>query len=228
VIRSPLFPAVAAVAALFILSPVLFAGPGRNGTFLLFSGQALDFERDLAASRTLWHFDKAFFVPRFGRDVALSVGIGGKQRGGTWELSFLYAGQNVSLEDGDRRASFQALELNGRSFFLKKSFFHPYFLGGISLPFIRVRGGASYEGGVFDASYFGAGLIVGAGLLFEIGPSIILNAGALFRWIGFLYAYGGGKGRDINNLRVEWMGPEFGRLLRTDTVTLTIGLGFVL
>jgi len=207
---------------------MLFAGPGRTGTFLLFSGQAIDFQRDLTANRTLWHFEKAFFIPRMARDLALGIGIGGKSPGGTWDLSYFYSTQTAVFDDGSRTATFQALELNGRSFFLKKLFVHPYFLGGIILPFIQVNNGAFYEGKTANAAYFGAGLNVGAGLLVEIGPSILLNAGAVYRWIGFLYAFGGGKGRDINNLQVGYLGPEFGRLLRTNTVTLTLGLGFVL
>jgi len=217
-----------AAFALVVLSASLFAGPGRTGTFLLFSGQALDFQRDLTAHRTLWHFEKEFFIPRMARDLALGIGIGGKSFGGTWDLSYLYSTQTAMFDDGSRTATFQALELNGRSFFFKKFFIHPYFLGGITIPFIRVENGAFYEGKTTNAAYFGAGLNIGAGLLVEIGPSILLNAGVVYHWIGFLYAFGGGKGRDINNLQVGYLGPEFGRLLRTDTVTLTLGLGFVL
>lgn len=195
--------------------------------FILFSGQALEFQRDLTVNRTLWHFEKAFSIPRLDRDTALAVGIGGKNRGGTWDVSFLHSTQTAMFEDGSRTVTFQALEINGRSFFFKKFFIHPYFQGGISIPFIRVENGASYEGAISNAAYFGAGLNAGAGLMIEVGPSILFNAGLMYRWIGFLYAFGGGKGRDINNLRVEYLGPEFGRLLRTDTVTLTAGLGFV-
>ncbi len=227
-VRHRFFTAAAAALGLAVLAVPLFSGPGRPGAFVLFSTQVLDFQRDLTANRTLWHFDKSFRVPRMGRDVALAVGIGGKTRGGTWEVSFLHSTQIARFEDGNRTATFQALELNGRSFFFKKLFVHPYFQGGISIPFIRLENGAAYEGNISNAAYFGAGLNFGAGLLFEIGPSVILNAGAQYRWIGFLYAFGGGKGRDINNLRLEYLGPELGRLLRTDTVTLTVGLGFIL
>ncbi len=79
-----------------------------------------------------------------------------------------------------------------------------------------------------NASYVGAGLQAGAGLHLDLGPSVFLNAAVTYRWIGFLYAFGEGKGRDINDLRTEPMGPEFGRLLRTDVLTLTLGVGFIL
>ena len=209
------------------LSPALSANTCRDGTFLIFSGHSLDFRRDLASDLTLWHFEKAFYVPHLNRGWALAVGIGGKSYGGTWDVSYLHSSQSVSYQDGVRTAVFQALEISGRSFFLKKLFLHPYFLGGISIPFIHVRDGASYQGEALNASYFGAGLSVGTGVMLEIGPSLLLNVGATYRWLAFLYAYGEGKGRDINHLTVGYLGPKLGRVLRTDTLTLTAGLAFV-
>ena len=91
-----------------------------------------------------------------------------------------------------------------------------------------MRGGSFYRGKALNASYFGAGLNIGAGIWADIGPSVFVNAAVVYRWVGFLYAYGEGKGRDINDLRVGYLGPEFGRLLRTDVLSLTVGIGFVL
>jgi hypothetical protein len=55
-----------------------------------------------------------------------------------------------------------------------------------------------------------------------------IQAGLTYRYLAFLYVNGEGKGRDINNLRVGYGGPEFGRLLLAHSFTLTVGLGFVL
>jgi len=225
---SPIRITLALILALLASTAAGFAGPGKSGPMILFSAQTLDFRGDLARDLTLWHFEKAFFIPRLGKSLALSVGFGGKSEGGSWDVSYLRSSHTVSIAGAPRTASFQAIELNGRSFVLKKSFLHPYFLGGICLPFIHVNEGSAFRGGRADATYFGIGLNAGTGILVEIGPSIVLNAGAVYRWIGFLYAFGEGKGRDINNLRIGFEGPEWGRLLRTDSLTLTIGLGFVL
>jgi len=220
--------ALALILAVSAFPAAGFAGPGRSGPMILFSGQTLDFRGDLIQDLTLWHFEKAFFIPRLGKGLALAVGLGGKGDGGSWDVSYLRSTHTVSITGAPRTASFQAIEINGRSFFLKKSFLHPFFLGGICLPFIRVDDGSAFRGGRSDATYVGIGLNVGTGLLIEIGPSIVLNAGAVYRWIGFLYAFGEGKGRDINNLRTGFEGPEWGRLLRTNSLSLTIGLGFIL
>jgi hypothetical protein len=214
--------------AAVLLPASVFGGPGRAGMMIMFSLQSLDFRGDLSGDLTLWHFEKAFFIPRLEKGSAMSVSLGGKNAGGSWDVSYLRSTHTVDIEGEPRTASFHAVEINGRSFFLKKSFFHPYFLGGISLPIVHVDEGSFFRGRRLDAIYFGGGLNAGAGLLFDLGPSIVLNAGLVYRWIRFLYVTGDGKGRDINNLRIGFEGPEFKRLLRTDSLTLTIGLGFIL
>ncbi len=220
--------ALTAVLVLAVVSAASAAGPGRDGPFLLLSGQFLDFNRDLNRSLTLWHFEKAFYVPRLERGGAWSVGYGRKSYNGSWDVSFLHLRRTVALDNGSHAATYEALDLNGRSFFLKKLPLRPYFLGGITLPFLRVKGGSFYQGKTLSASYIGAGLSAGVGLHFDLGPSVFLNAALIYRWVGFLYAFGEGKGRDINDLRIGYGGPEFGRLLRTDVLTLTLGVGFIL
>jgi len=120
------------------------------------------------------------------------------------------------------------LEVNGRSFLLRRSAVHPYFLGGICLPVLHVSRGSQYQGRSQDATYLGGGLNVGAGLSIDIGPSIVLNAGAAGRFLWFLYAFGGGKGRDINYLTDGPAGPRLGRPIRTTSLVLSVGLGFIL
>ena len=220
--------AAAVLLLLGVFSTALAAGPGRDGSYVMLSGQFLDYSRDLDHNLTLWHFEKAFTLPRLERGGAWAVSYGMKSYNGSWDVSFLRSSQTVSLENGSHTATYQALDLNGRSFFFKKLALRPYFLGGITIPFLRVKGGSFYRGETLNASYFGAGLNVGAGLHLDVGPSVFLNAAVMYRWVGFLYAFGEGKGRDINDLRVGYMGPEFGRLLRTDVLSVTIGVGFVL
>ena len=217
-----------AVLAAGVVSTALFAGPGRDGQYIMLSGQSLNYNRDLDRNLTLWHFEKAFYIPRLERGTAWVATYGMKSYNGSWDVSYLRSSRSVDLENGSHTATYQALDLNGRSFFLKKLALRPYFLGGITIPFIHVKGGSYYRGKTLNASYFGAGLNIGAGLWFDVGPSVFINAAVMYRWVGFLYAYGEGKGRDINDLRIGYLGPEFGRLLRTDVLTLTVGVGFIL
>lgn len=216
--------AAALIAAVFLPAEA----EGRDGAYLFVSGPYLDFQRDLRHTRTLWHFDKAFFIPRVNQGAAIAAGYGRRTRGRGWEVTVLLAPRTVSLADGGHAAAFLALEMNGRSYFIKNGAVHPYFQGGITIAGLRVKGGSLYQGETLNAAYAGGGLTAGTGIIVDLGPSVFLNFGAQYRLMGFLYAFGGGKGRDINDLRIEYKGAEFGRLLRTDVVSLTVGVGFAL
>jgi opacity protein-like surface antigen len=217
-----------AILVAAVLAPAAATADTRDGAYVFISGQYLDFQRDFRHNLTLWHFEKAFFVPRLNRGAAVAIGYGRKSPGRSWDVSYLYAPRTVTLADGEHSAAFHALEINGRSYFFKKASVHPYFQGGIAIPFVHVKNGSLYLGKKLNASYFGAGLNVGTGVMIEISPSLFLNIGAQYRVVGFLYAYGEGKGRDVNDLRIGYNGPKLGRMLRTDIVTLAVSLGFVL
>jgi hypothetical protein len=157
------------------------------------------------------------------------VSLGYRTEKGSWDVSYLRSShRSVFPDDVQATANMHILEINGRSYFIRRSAFHPYFLGGISLPVLHIPGGAKYQGRTYDATYLGGGLNIGAGLAVDVGPKIVLTAGAAGRALWFLYAFGGGKGRDINHLTVGFGGPKFGRLLQTFDLSLTFALGFIL
>jgi len=215
--------AVAAAAA------PLSAGPARQGTCLTFLVQSADYRGDLAVPRVLWHFEKAFSIPKTEPAYVLGVSLGFKAAKGSWEVAYLRSSPGGTFADAlPASPVFHVLELNGRSFVLRRSAFHPYFLGGIGLPILRIPHGAAYQGRTYDAIYVGGGVNLGAGLAVDLGPRIVVSAGVMGRLAWFLYAYGGGKGRDINHLTEGYNGPRFGRLLRSTGLSLTVGLGFIL
>ncbi len=73
----------------FVPAPASAAGPGRDGPFLLLSGQFLDFNRDLNRNLTLWHFEKSVLRSAAGTGRAWSVGYGRKSYNGSWDILFL-------------------------------------------------------------------------------------------------------------------------------------------
>jgi hypothetical protein len=205
------------------------AGGCRSGMCFTFFVQSTNLRGDLSDPRVLWHFEKAFSIPRPEPGYALGLGLGAKTDKGSWDVSYLRSDHKGAFLDGlPATAVLHVLEINGRSFFIRRSFIHPYFLGGICLPLLRIPHGAKYQGQTYDATYVGGGLNLGVGMSVDIGPSIVLNAGVVGRAAWFLYAYGGGKGRDINHLTEGLGGPKFGRLLRTSSLILAAGLGFIL
>jgi len=184
-----------------------------------------DFRTDL----TLWHFDKAFAIPHFYRAYAseFGLGLGRKNAYSAWEIRYALALPKAAVAETTEVVQFHCLEISGRSFFLPGRAIQPYGLLGIDLPLVFVRGGASFLGEKLNATYAGAGLHAGAGLTWDFAPDTFLDIGFVYRYVIFYYAYGEGKGRDINHLRTSFEGDLFGRLLQSSALAFTASLGFM-
>lgn len=184
-----------------------------------------DFRSDL----TLWHFDKAFFIPRFHSAYGseFGLGIGRKNAYSAWEIRYSLALPKADVAGAAEAVQLHCLEIAGRSFFFPGRALQPYGQLGIDLPLVSVRDGAAYLGERLNAAYAGAGLHAGAGLTWDFAPDTFLDIGLVYRFVIFYYAYGEGKGRDINHLRTSYEGDRFGRLLRSSALAFTVGLGFM-
>jgi hypothetical protein len=202
-----------------------------EGLFLTFNVQSLNTSDDLRRNLTLWHIEKAFFIPRLENPVGfrLGLGIGGKTAYGSWEIRYSLALPKAEISGETGTLQFHNLEINGRSFIIKSEVFHPYGMLGIDLPLLVMKNGSLYKGQRLTATYAGLGINAGGGVIIDLGRSAFINLEALYRFTVFLYAYGEGKGRDINYMHVGTTdGPAFGRLLRASSFGLSVSLGFML
>lgn len=226
-IRSGL-AALALIAALAVSLLAQDAKPAGEGFFIAASGYDLAYKGDLDGKLTLWHFDLAFRIPKLGEKTSIAFGFGYIHASWLWEISYLRSNLTASVEERDTPALFQAIQITGRSFFLKEFPVMPYVSLGISVPWLQIDNGAELNGQKLKASYIGMEAVIGAGLAARIGPAVFAHAGASWRLGGFFYTSGDeGKGRDITTLSVGQGGPRWGRWLRTSSLGLIFGLGFV-
>ena len=202
-------------------------GPAE-GFFLSLSARSLAFGGDLDGKLVLWHFEKAFFSPRLDPATGLGVGFGVKHAGWLWEMGYVQSRHGADLPDRTTRAAYHSLEMNGKSFLFPELFFHPYISLGISVPWLTVRDGSEFRGVRTDASYIGIGLNLGAGLLADISRRVFISGGAGWRVLGYYYASGEGKGRDITELHVGYEGPIWRNWIRTSTLEVSFSLGLIL
>jgi hypothetical protein len=201
-----------------------------EGLYFTLSAQPLEYTGDFLSSLTLWHFEKSFFIPRLGKSGVLDIGVGlgSKTAYGSWEIRYSLALPKAGVDGRNESVQFHNLEINGRSFIWPRETVHAYLQLGIAIPVVFVKDGAFYRGADLNAIYAGAGANLGGGVLFDLGRETFINIGAVYRFQVFLYAYGEGKGRDINHLRTVYGGDVFGRLLRSSSFGLTVSLGFML
>jgi hypothetical protein len=199
-----------------------------EGFFIALGARSLAFQGDLDGRLVLWHFEKAFFSPRLDTAPGLGLGIGIKHAGWLWEAGYVESRLNAHLPDRMSRAIFRSIEISGKSFLLKEFPLQPYISLGISVPILNVGDGSELLGVRTSASYIGIGAEAGAGFVVDVGSSLFLSVGAGYRALGYYYASGEGKGRDITELHVGYEGPVWKNWLRSTTFEWTVGLGFVL
>jgi hypothetical protein len=199
-----------------------------EGFFLGFSARTLAFKGDLDGKLVLWHFEKAFYSPRLDPSVGLALHFGVKRNRWLWEAGYVQSGFAARLPDRASRATYRAGEISGKSILFPDARLEPYILLGVGVPFLTVRDGSELRGVRTNASFVGIGFLLGAGVALDVTPSLFVSAGAGYRVLGYFYASGEGKGRDITELHVGYEGPVWRNWLRTSTLEITVDFGFVL
>jgi hypothetical protein len=202
-----------------------------EGLFLSFSARSLDYTGDVRRDLTLWHIQKAFFVPRLHSAWAadLGLGLGGKTAYGSWEVRYSLALPGATVGGESHTLQMHNLEMIGRSFFVKTETFHPYGLLGIDLGLLVIANGSYFQGSRLTAIFAGGGISAGGGLMLDLNAKTFISLEAVYRYTVFLYAYGQGKGRDINYMHVGTIdGAALGRLMWMKGLGLSLSLGFML
>ena len=231
------------IAASFLLGVLLTAGAfaafdrrinhmtaRAEGTYFTIQGRAHNYFGDFRSDMTLWHFEKAFYFPKLAHAFAVDVGVGvgGKTAYADWEVRYSLSTPQASVAGNRQSIQLHTLEVDGRSFLRLDKSIHPYIQLGLVLPYLAVPKGATYLGSRLNASYAGLGANLGTGLILDLDAHSFINLGASYRYLFFLYAYGEGKGRDTNHLRVGYNGPKLGRVLRSSSLAVFLSLGFML
>ena len=221
--------ALIALGLAFVLLPALGQAENpddRKGFFLAFSCQTLAPRGDQSDGLTLWHFDKAFFVPRLEAALDYGLALGFRREGGLWELNVSVAKPPGTVGPTAHDVRLTRIELNGWGFPWKHIFIQPYGLLGLSLAFMSVTDGSRLGGTTSDAAYTGFGLNAGGGLLVNIGRRLFVSGGVKYRWTWFFYVNGGGRGRDITTLTLGRNGADaFGRWLSAPSLGLSFSFG---
>ncbi len=201
----------------------------RKGFFFALSGQTLAPKGDQSDGLTLWHFDKAFFVPRLASVIDYGLALGFRREGGLWELNVSAAKPPGTVGTTAHEVRLTRIELNGWGIPWKHVFIQPYYLLGLSLAFMSVTDGSRLGGTISDAAYTGFGLNLGGGLLGNIGRHLFVSGGVKYRWTWFYYVNGGGRGRDITKLTLGRNGAdEFGRWLSAPSLGLSFSVGILI
>ncbi|HEX9901441.1 MAG TPA: hypothetical protein VGB72_01120 [Acidobacteriota bacterium] len=194
--------------------------------FISLNAAGPSFKGDLDGRLILWHFDKAFFIPALAQESLLGLSFGQQWTAGAWEVAFAQASRVAPLSGGRTSAvRLGLLEVRGKTLLIKGSPVHPCFFLGFGIPWLQVEDGARLGGNVQAASYYGIAIVLGGGVQVNLGSRLFLNAGLSQRYLWLLYAFGGGKGRDVSRLINDQSGAEMRRPLKASGPSWEVGIG---
>lgn len=209
--------------------PARRAGDG-GAFFLEATGQYLSFAAvDLDGSLVLGDADQVFSVPKLKPSLGFGIGFGRRFRSGLWSVSYLVSGHDAALRGRDSAAVSRLVQVNARTFLLRASPLRPFLHIGLNFPWIKVRDGvADRDGRLHDATYAGLGINAGIGALAPVSSRMFFSASLIYRYNGFLYAYGPVKAIDVTDLFNDVTGPRHTRFLRAPVIALELSLGYEL
>jgi hypothetical protein len=206
--------------------PAAASGP----IFFEVTTQYLSFgSSDLNGTMILGNAEQVFFIPRVKASLGFGVGFGRRYRSGLWSISYLVSGHDVTFQDRDSTAVSRLLQINSRTFLLKTPSLQMFVHFGLNFPWLKVRDNAADKNGkIFDATYRGVGANAGAGLMFPVSSRMFFSGSFIYRFIGYLYAQGPGRGIDVTDLFENRTGPRHRRYLRAPVLALELSLGYTL
>lgn len=203
--------------------------PAPKTFFIEFISHYASFGKsDLDGLLVLGNAEQVFFIPKIESNFGFGLSLGSKFRSGLWAISYLQSVHEAAFQGLNSTAVSRMVEINGRTFLLKKAALGPYIILGLNFPWLTVKNNSGKDKTVYDSTYLGVGVNAGAGLLLPLHPRLFLCGSVIYRYIGYLYARGPGKGIDVTDLFVDRNGPRRNRFLKAPVLAVEISLGFTL
>ncbi len=185
--------------------------------------------RDLDGNMVLGNAEQVFYIPRIKSSLGFGVGFGRRFRSGLWSISYLASGHDVTFQDRKSTAVSHLVQLNSRTYLFKTSQLKVFAHFGLNFPWLKVYDNAAdKQGFVCDATYLGLGFNAGAGLLVPISSRMVFSGSLIYRYIGYLYAKGPGRGIDVTDLFEDRNGPRHRLYLRSPVFALELSLAYTL
>ena len=129
--------------------------------------------------------DEIAILPRLDTRNLIRVALGYRYRQASIEVSYERTRHTGTFADVPSKATFQAVNLDGRLFFLTRSRFQPYLLLGASLPFFTVTDGSFLDPDVGNATFKGYGVNSEAGVTVYAHRRFGVSVGYNYRLLWF-------------------------------------------
>jgi opacity protein-like surface antigen len=124
-------------------------------------------------------------LPKLDKRNMMRFLLGYRYRQASLEVSYERVRHHGSFVDFPVDTTFQAINVDGRLFFLTRSRIQPHLLVGGAYPWLNVKDGSYLEPNVGDASWNGYGVNTEAGVTVYPHPRVGLSVGYSYRMLWF-------------------------------------------
>jgi len=183
------------------------------------------FKGDFDGNLVLGNAAKVFFVPKLSSQHGFGLSFGRRLKSGLWSISYLRAAHETTFRGIKGESTSNIIDVNGKAYLFRKLPVLPYILLGFTVPWITVKDGAVQGYIPYDATYWGLGVNAGAGLAVPITKRLFFTAGFAYKFMGFMFITGPGKGKDVTNLYVDQYGSRREKILRMKGLNFEFGIG---
>ena len=198
---------------------------GTDRFFISITAYTDSFKGDFDGNLVLGNAGKAFFIPKLNSQHGFGLSFGRTLKSGLWSISYLRAAHNTTFQGARGNSTSNILDINGKAYLFKKIPVLPYVLLGFTIPWLKVKNGAQQGNLVEDATYWGLGVNAGAGLIVPINSRFFISGGFVYRFMGFIFITGAGRGKDVTNLYVNRTGPRRDIFLRVTGLNFELSVG---
>lgn len=129
--------------------------------------------------------EELVFLPKLDKQPLIRGILGYRARQASLELSYERTQHDGSFEDFSMDATFQAVNVDARYFFLPTARVQPHVLVGGSMPFLKVEDGGFLDPDLGDAHFRGYGLNTEVGVTVYPTQQLGISAGYSYRILWF-------------------------------------------
>jgi len=203
--------------------------PAPKTFFIEFISHYASFGKsDLDGLKVLGNAEQVFYIPKIASNLGFGLSFGSKTKSGLWVVSYLQSTHEAAFQGRTSTAISRLVEINSKTFLLKKAALGPYILLGLNFPWLTVKNNSGKGETIYDPTYLGVGVNAGAGLLLPLQPRLFLCCSVIYRFIGYLYAAGPGRGIDVTDLFDDRTGSRHRSYLGAPELALELRLGYIL
>ncbi len=214
-----------------VLSSSLWSEEDKNtpqkGLFLGFSLPVVFFTGDFNGELVLSNNRENFFIPELNRSSGYGFSFGIRREKGLWDFTYYKLIDKNDSGDNEKNSYLYLLNLDAKPYLFAQRVFQSYLILGICIPWIKVENGSKKRKIFHEATYYGAGINIGAGLNVYIFPKLFISGQFIYRFMGMFYVKGILRRRDVTDLYVGSVnGPKQDKFLSLRALSFGITIGF--